>query len=575
MSPYITAARQYVGNVLNGIVPVCDEVRAACQRSANDHARIGQPDFPFIFDEAKAARACDFISRLRHTQGPLTGERIKLEPWQCWIICEVFGWCWADTKTRRYKRAYVEVPRGNGKTLLAAGIAMYCAFVEGEKGADCVCAATSMMQSRLCLDTARTMVESNALLKQSLGLKVEAHRVLQPKTNSRFRGLPAKAPSLEGMAVHLGVIDEVHLHKSRLVFDSISTACAKRPQSLLFIITTAGMDSSGVCFELHEFAERLLEGTAQDESFFGVIYTCDADDDIYAEDTLRKANPNWNVSVDVRAVMEEATRAKQIPSQRASYRMRYLNQWTASDGNDTFLDFNAVQRCYDAEIDEQEFSGQPAVLALDLARKVDLCSLVRVHTKEIKGKTHYYAMSRNWMPTETIGGSNIAALRGWVELGHLTATEGAAVDFDRVENEIMDEWAKCAVRDLNFDPMFAPQMISHLQERTERPDAFVELTQFAQNMSDGMTLLEEIVADGRLHTNSPVLLWCLGNLQSQRTGVHFVYPRRPKDRMRKIDAAVALVMALKSIARCALDDTQNDPYTNRSYEEIKKRMWGA
>jgi phage terminase large subunit-like protein len=573
LSPYVEQARKYVEDVLTGIIPACEEVRAACQRSRTDLERIGQPDFPFIFDEAKAHRACDFISRLRHTQGPLTGERIKLEPWQCWILTEIFGWVWADTNTRRYKRAYVEVPRGNGKTLLAAGIALYTAFVEGEKGADCVCAATSLMQSRLCLDTARTMVESNALLKQSLGLKVEAHRVLQPKTNSRFRGLPAKAPSLEGMAVHLGVIDEVHLHKSRLVFDSISTACAKRPQSLLFIITTAGMDSSGVCFELHEYAERLLEGTAQDESFFGVVYTCDTDDDIFEESTLRKANPCWGISVDVRAVMEEARRAEQIPSQRASYRMRYLNQWTNNDGTDAFLDFNAVQRCHDADIDEQEFANQPAVLGLDLARKVDLCSLVRVHAKKIDNKTHYYVFARNWMPQETINNSNVAALRGWAETGHLTAIEGAAIDFDVIENEVMEEWSKCAVRDFNFDPMLAQQLIGHLQNRTERPDAFVELTQFAANMTDGMNLLEEIVADGRLHTNSLVLLWCLGNLHSLRSGVHFVTPRRPKDRMRKIDAAVALVMALKSIARCALDETQSDFYSNASYEDIKKRMY--
>jgi len=527
--------------------------------------RVSQLNFPFQFDEVKAHRVCEFTSHLRHTQGPLAGERIKLENWQCWVLTEVFGWIWGDTGTRRYKRAYVEIPRGNGKTLLASAIGMYTAFVEGEPGADCICAATSIMQSRLCLDTARTMVSDNELLRQKLGLRVLANSIQQPRSNSRFRVLPAKSASLEGMAVHAGVIDELHLHKNRNVFDSISTACAKRQQSLLWIITTAGYDRSGVCYELHDFAERLLEASAQDESYFAVIYTCDPDDDIFAESTLRKANPNWGISVDIRAVLEEATRARQIPSQRESYRMRYLCEWTANDGTESFLDFPLIQKCYDPALSESDFANQPAVLAADFASKCDLCSAVRVHARVESGKTHYFVFVRNWLPSDAIKNNPSAVLTGWVESGQLISTPGGVVDFDAIEESLFEWWSSCKVRDFNYDPMQAQMLVTHLKRRTEAWDSFVEISQFAKNMSDGMNLLQEAVVDGRLHTNSHVLLWCLTNLRHRRVGLHFITPIRPQDRNKKIDAAVALVMALKSLAIVALDDVELSPYANRGF----------
>src|SRR5579862_3158258 len=135
---YVELARQYAAAVLDGSVPACRWVKLACKRAAEDEPRQGQPDFPFYFSEKHANRVCAFMELLRHVQGPMADQCLVLEPWQCFLLCQIFGWLRNGTTTRRYRRVYICLPRGNGKSLLASGVSLYCAFAEGEKGADCI-----------------------------------------------------------------------------------------------------------------------------------------------------------------------------------------------------------------------------------------------------------------------------------------------------------------------------------------------------------------------------------------------------------------------------------------------------
>lgn len=561
---YIQRAERYMAAVLSGEIPACVWVLGAVRRTKEDFAKIGQDGWPFVFDHEKASAVCEFVERLRHCQGPLTGQRIYLEDWQAFVLTQIFGWVWRHNGKRRFKRVYIEVPRGNGKSLICSAVSLFLAFVEGEPGADVVTSASSEMQSRIVLDTARHMVEQNDAMREKLGLRVEVNRILQPKSMSRVRCLPSKASSLEGISVAGAIVDELHVHRDRRVYDSLSTACGKREQSILFVITTAGFDSSGVAAELHDFSERLLENECADESSFAIIYTTDFNDDWRSESTMRKANPNWKISVNAQSVMEEAIRAEQMPSQRASFRTKYLNEWLSGDAGDRFLDANAVRAALDKTLTDEQFRGQPAVMGCDLASKLDLCSLVRVHQKAINGKPHYYVFCKNWLPEDTLKNSPVSALRGWVEQGHLLITPGSITDHDEIERTIMDEWERADVRDFNYDPFQAAMLTTHLKNKTQQHDKFVEISQFAKNMTDGMNMLQELVADGRLHTNSPVLLWCMNNMQCKLTGLHFMFPVRPKDRNQKIDAAVALILALKSIAGCPLNESKNEnPYLRR------------
>lgn len=561
-SGYSAKAQGYIDGVLLGAIPACQLVRNAVERAKRDLARESDPVWPFRFDSAKAARACKFIELLCHIQGPLAGQRIVLEPWQRFVIETIFGFVWKDSGTRRFRRAACFVPKGNGKSILAAGIALYLMAADGEGGADCICTATSLDQARIVLDTARNQALKDHVLCEKFGLQVLARKVVQPKSNSVLRGLPAKGSSIEGISLHAGVIDEIHASKGRTVYDNLRTACSKRTQALLFIISTAGDDISGIGYEVYSYCEGVLNGAKEDEEFFAILYGLDEGDAWDTEAAWRKANPNFGVSVDARGIRAECNRAVQLPSNEAAFRTKHCNEWVSAGGEEPFLPMEKVRKCFDPTLVD-DFANTPCSVGMDLASRLDLCSVSRVHAKKIDGKTHYYAFSKSWLPAATLLRSQNASYQGWLRQGWLTETPGSVTDLEIIECHVLELLNLYAVRDISFDPLQSNYLVSRLQKQTEKPDLFIEFGQFAKYFTPGMVELETAVADGRLHTNNPLLLWCLSNLRAKRTGANLVYPTRPKDIALKIDAAVAVVMALRSVAAIPLDETAKSVYEER------------
>jgi phage terminase large subunit-like protein len=270
---YVAQANSYMESVLSGELPACNQVIAACERQRKDLQRQSDESFPYVFDEAKADRVCAFIEVLTHVKGELAGQKIKLEPWQCFILTTCFGWLHKETGRRRFRRTYLEVPRGNGKSALSSGIALYGLCADKEAGAEVVVAARVKDQTRFVMETSQAMVRKSKSLRDKFGLSVLAKSVVQESSLSSMKALASEEDSLDGLSVHFGVVDELHAHKTDGVYSSLSTACAKRAQSMLWMITTAGSDQAGVCYSMHQFTERVLEGLATDESFFGIIFT--------------------------------------------------------------------------------------------------------------------------------------------------------------------------------------------------------------------------------------------------------------------------------------------------------------
>jgi phage terminase large subunit-like protein len=564
---YVAIARQYAASVVDETIPACRWVKLACARAIRDFESQGQPDFPFYFSDTHANRVCAFMELLRHVQGPKADERLVLEPWQCFLLCQIFGWLRNGTQVRRYRRAYICLPRGNGKSLLASGVSIYCAFAEGEKGADVIATACSLEQSRVVLDTAREMLLKDQKLAERLGVEILANHV-ESKTFSKLRIMPNKSSALQGTAVHCAVLDELHANtkSGRATYSALSTATAKREQSLLLVITTSGMDTAGVCYELDSFVRLLLEGEAgaSDNSFFGIIYTVNEEMEATwdTEEAWRIANPNYGVSVNTSVLLEEANRARHMPAQQAEFKNKYLCIWVASGGVEAFLDQSDIRKCYDGKLSEADFAGQSAVLGCDLASRLDMCSVVRVHARrDAKGDTHYYAFCKNWLPQATIEKSKNASYRGWIIQGHLVQTEGVLTKISVIENYLLEQIANYKIRDLNYDPLQANYLVERLKQATERHrhHMYIEAQQYAKFLTSGMQCLEEVCAANRLHTNSPVLLWALGNLCAKRVGSGLLYPTKSNNRELKIDPAVALVMALRSAATCPLDQSKRVP----------------
>jgi phage terminase large subunit-like protein len=565
-SNFVGIANGYISDVLSGKISACTWVRLACERQQRDLARQSEDSWPYQFDEAKASRVCKFISALTHVSGELAGKKIHLEAWQAFILTTCFGWVNKSTGRRRYKRAYIEVGRGNGKSALSSGVALYCLCADGEAGAQVVVAARVKDQCRFVTDASRAMVKNNAKLRTKFSLKCLAHSIVQDSSMSTMRALASEADSLDGLSCHLAVLDEVHAHKTREVYDSLSTACAKRTQSMMWMITTAGSDQIGVGFTMNTFTRKLLEGSAQDESFFGIIYTLDTTDRWDEPTTWKKCNPNWGVSVQPDAISEEANRAKQMPANQASFRMKHLCEWMNADH--TWLDADKLKACLDESLDEKDFAGTSAVFGLDLADKTDFSSIAKVFVKVVDEHEHYYVFSQNFLPEDTAHNSQYSAtFSGWAQQGFLNLTAGSVCDIDWIDSQILAESKKFRLRETAYDGYHATNTAVRLEKEGL---LMIAVAMNVKNLSPAMRRTEELILQKRLHFNSPVLLWALSNVVCHMDFKGNVYPKKESHSSEnRIDPAVAFFLALsRTIAEPIAPEEQ--PYV---YEG--KLEWAA
>jgi phage terminase large subunit-like protein len=240
---------RYAQQVTGGSLVACKWVRLACERHLRDLKRQSQREFDYRFDEAKAEKICRFIELLPHIKGPKAGKHIQLELWQKFIIGSVFGWVRKDNGLRRFRHAYIEVPRGNAKSTMSSGVGLYLLAVDGEGGAEVYSAATTRDQAKIVFNVAQQMTRKSEGFKRRFGVQVNAKNINQISSASKFEPLSSDANTLDGLNVHGGIIDELHAHKTRDVFDVIETGAGKREQSLIWCITTSGSNRAGICYE--------------------------------------------------------------------------------------------------------------------------------------------------------------------------------------------------------------------------------------------------------------------------------------------------------------------------------------
>jgi len=274
---YFERGMGYAHAVVRGEIDVCEFVKLACQRQINDLARQTlDPDFGYTFILSEGERICHFLESLPHIKGPKAGELMDLEPWQCFRFITCFGWVVSDNhRKRRFRRAYTEVPRGNGKSFECSGLGLYALAADDEEGAEVYSAATSREQARIVFDSSRVMAKKTPDLLHALGIEVGAHSIFIRDTASAFKPLSAEADNLDGLNIHFGIVDELHAHPTREVYDVLETALGKRHRSMIWVITTAGSNRDGICYEVRNYVIKILRGIIKDENQFGIIYTLD------------------------------------------------------------------------------------------------------------------------------------------------------------------------------------------------------------------------------------------------------------------------------------------------------------
>jgi phage terminase large subunit-like protein len=390
---YAAIARRYAEAVVGGDIAACKWVQLACQRQLDDLERFKGRGSPYRFNPVlvdkqgrrfqPADNLCAFVERLPHVKGPLAGQPITLEPWQVFILTTVFGWVKPDGK-RRFRRAYIEVPRGSGKSALSSAVALYMLAADGEGGAEVYSLATTRDQARIVFGDAQAMARRSTGFRTRFGVGVGAHNIHVLASGSKFEALSAEGSTLDGLNIHFGCIDELHAHKTRTVYDVVETGTGKRDNSLLWVITTAGSNRSGICYEVRTFVTRLLDRVFDDDSQFGVVYGLDDGDDWTLEESLIKANPNWGISVRPEVLLPLQAKAMQMPSAVNNFKTKHLNEWVNADT--AWMDMRAWDRCAEVGLDLDAYAGEPCWIGLDLASKTDIAALLLVFAhREIDG----------------------------------------------------------------------------------------------------------------------------------------------------------------------------------------------
>ena len=531
---YVAIADNYAKRVIQGKNPACKWVKAACQRQQDDRDRWRAKGSLFSFSKAKATSVCQFIEYLPHVKGPLAKQEISLEPWQIFVLTTVFGWIKESDGKRRFRRSYIEVPRGNGKSAMSSGVGLYMLAADGEMGAEVYSLATTRDQARIVFGDAQQMVRLSPDLRRHYGMEISAHNINILMQGSKFEPLSAEGSTLDGLNIHLGIIDELHAHKTRTVYDVVETGTGKRDQSLLWVITTAGSDRSGICYEVRGFVTKVLDGVIQDDSQFGVIYGLDDDDDWATEDSLKKANPNWGVSVRPEVVLPLMAKALQMASATNNFLTKHLNRWVNADT--AWMDMRAWDRCK-CELTLDDFAGEPCHIGLDLASKVDFAALILVFRRE----NEYYAFLRSYLPENTIYRAENAQYQGWHNDGRIISTPGDVIDYSAIENDLIELNSRFQVEEIAYDPWQALQLSTRM---TEQGLQMVEMRATVANFSEPMKQLQALVLSGKFkHDGDPVLAWMASNVVGHLDAKDNIYPRKERPE-NKIDGIVALIMAM-------------------------------
>jgi phage terminase large subunit-like protein len=543
---YVIAAHEYARRIQAGEIPACKWVRLAVERQAADLAREPSAEWPWIFDAALATKPCDFIEGLPHIKGKWARERrlIKLEPWQCFIITTVFGWIHRDTGLRRFREAYIEVPRKNAKSTLSSGIALFMLAGDGEHGAEVYSAATTRDQARIVFDDAKAMAERTPDLRTYLGVAILQHSITVAATASKFLPLASEGSTLDGLNIHFACIDELHAHKTRAVYDVIDTARGAREQSLLWNITTAGSDRSGICYERRTHITKVLESVIDDPSMFGIIYTIDEGDDPLLPSSWAKANPNWLVSVLLDDMEAAARKAAAMPSAMNNFLTKRLNVWVS--GESPWMDMVAWARCADVCMSLADFQGERCFMGLDLAQKKDFAALCLVFYRE----GIWYVFIRLYLNELAVHESGNAHLSGWARQNYVQVTDGDITDFDVVAEDMRSYCRQFDVQEIAFDPALSMYFAGKL---IEEGLPLVEITQRAMFYTPPLIQVENLVLEKKLKFDgNPVMTWMVSNLVVKISKFNELRSPTKEREENKIDGPMAMLMAL---GRALANDT--------------------
>jgi phage terminase large subunit-like protein len=422
-----------------------------------------------------------------------------------------------------------------------------------------VSAANTRDQAKLVFTDAQLMARREPGFLDHFGVEVLAHTIVQTSTASKFEALSAEHSNLDGLNIHAALVDELHAHPTRGLWDVLATATGSRIQPLIWAITTAGLNRASVCYDQHNYVIEILQRRIEDDSYFGIIYTKDDTDDPWDEATWLKSNPNYGISVHPEGMRLDAKRAMQMPSEQASFFTKHLNVWV--NAAIAWLPAGAWEKCGDQTLDIEDFAGETCYVAVDLALRNDIAAML-VAFPPTPERDWWAIFGRYYLPEETVNRAENSHYQAWESTGRLTATPGVITDFDYIIGNLGDVVTRYDVREIALDPYHAGPLIVDIEKAGFRKP--IEVRQTAPNTHPAMVELEGLVLSKRIrHDGDPVLAWMMANVRVERSG-DLMKPTKEADD-KKIDGVVCLLMCIHR------EMNQATRGTTRAYRE--RGLW--
>ena len=542
-------AEIFAQQVRTGNILTCEFVQLAVDRYYRDMDNA--LDKGWYFDRKAAQRAISFIERLKHTKGQWAGLRFKLEPWQQFIIWNIFGWKMADG-TRRFRYAYVEIARKNGKTALSAGIGLYMLFADGESRPEVYSAATVKDQARICFSDAVEIVKATDLKNY---LTTYRNSIVYELKGGMMKPLSSDYGTHDGLNPSCGIIDEFHAHKDSGMFDVIKSAFGARKQPLMFIITTAGFNKAGACYAYRDNVIKILRGINEDDTLFGIIYTMDANEEWDNPQMWIKSNPNLGVSLFPNYLEDQVNDAKNRPEAVRNVMTKNVNLWV--DAEKTWILDDAWMKCV-GTTEIEDLRGCECWGGLDLSNVSDITAFVLIFHENDK----FQLLPFFWIPEEKM----LEKIRKeninydlWVKAGFVKVTSGNVLDYEFVKADILQIVEIYDLQSSAYDRWNSSQTIIDLQNEG------MECNPFGQgygSMSAPSKEFEKLVLSEKIeHFGNPVLRWMLSSTLIKTDPAGNIKPDKEKS-VQKIDGIVASIMALGEWMTAQAED-DNDPYSKR------------
>ncbi len=531
--PHVASMEAYVSEVLAGELLACKWIRLACERHRRD--REAKSSFPFRFDAARAERVCKFAEMFPHVKGKWAAkhENLKLEPWQCFFYGSIFGWVHKKTGLRRFRKVRLYVPRKAGKSMMVSPIGLYMLTADGEPGAEVYSGATSEKQAWEVFGPAREMAKRVPNFVSAFGVEVNAKSLTRPAELAKFEPVIGKPG--DGASPHCSITDEYHEHATDDQLATMETGMGAREQPLSIVVSTAGDNVSGPCRDDWLDCQKVLEGVNEDDRLFAMIFTIDQEDEWSSEAALRKANPNFDVSVSGEFLLAQMRDAINNPRKQGHFKTKHLNLWVQA--RDAFINMQRWAECK-RDLKLEDFKGRRCFVGLDLASKIDLTAIELLFPND---DGTFARFGRYYLPEETVQLPENQHYQGWHRDGWLTATDGNQTDYFHVLDDIKQMAKDFEIAQFAFDPHNATMLVTACQEEGL---PMVSFGPTVLNFSEPMKQIEALIKDRKLtHDGDPVMNWAMSNVTAKLDRKDNVFPNKERPE-NKIDPFVALCMAM-------------------------------